>query len=51
MARTKKDKNLFELELKRIKGSPSPPILGQSRHYTRAERLLVGQKSRDNVRP
>ena len=24
MAKTKRDKNLFELELKRIKGSPSP---------------------------
>ena len=24
MARTKRDKNLFDLELKRIKGSPSP---------------------------
>ena len=48
IARTKRGKTLFEW---RIKESPSPPLLGQGKHYTCLERLLVGQKSRDNARP
>ena len=48
IARTKRGKTLFEW---RIKESPSPPLLGQGKHYTCMERLLVGQKSRDNARP
>ena len=48
LGRTKRGKALFEL---RFKGAPLPLFLGQGRHYTWAQRLLVGQKSRSNSRP
>ena len=47
MPRTKRGKILFD---EKVKGSLLPPLSGRGRHYTCAERLLVGQKSRDNAR-
>ena len=46
-AKTKLGKTLFHYG---IKGSLLPPLLGQGRHRTYSERLLVGQKSRNNTR-
>ena len=48
MAGTKRGKTLTE---SRVKGLFAPSSFGRRRHYTCAERLLVGPKSTDNTRP
>ena len=48
MAKTKRARPYLS---KGLKDLYPPPVLGQGKHYTCAERLLVGQNSGENAKP